>query len=352
MRDVIFAGDAILVPVAGPAGHQGPAGEAGPEGPMGPAGEQGVQGPAGPQGEQGPQGEAGPQGPIGPQGPKGDTGEQGPAGSKGDTGDTGPQGPQGETGPQGEQGPAGPQGPQGEQGEQGPEGPRGPAGPAGAGGDVDLTGKLEETEDGKLLIGGAYNSIAVGQHSSSLMLPMYTAIDDGSDIAVKLKDEFDFLYSALGSALADKAVVPAPPINDQFIAQVVSARGLDPSEMEALPFTIDMRSCIKADYMFSSFSALKEVEIQWVPWQTRSYASMFLMCTSLEHVNDLDLTFTGTQTDFSQMFYGCSSLTDGNVRIIIDPNLVSKYTTEDMITGSGLTRKPFFDSQGNPIDVP
>lgn len=307
MRDVIFAGDAILVPVAGPAGHQGPAGEAGP------------------------------QGPIGPQGPKGDTGEQGPQGEKGDTG---PQGPQGETGPQGEQG------------EQGPEGPQGPAGPAGTGGDVDLTGKLEETGDGELLIGGAYNSIAVGQHYSSLMLPMNTAIDDGSDIVVNLKDEFDFLYSALGSALADKAVVPAPPSNRDFIANVVYARGLNPGEIEALPFTIEMRNCIKADYMFSNFNALKEAEIQWAPWQTRSYAYMFQMCTSLERVNDLDLTFTGTQKDFSEMFYGCESLTDGNVKIIINPNQVSKYTTDDMITGSGLTRKPFFDSQGNPIDVP
>lgn len=201
-------------------------------------------------------------------------------------------------------------------------------------------------------MGGAYYSIAVGQNYSRLMLPTYTAIDDGSDIVVNLKDEFNFLYSALASALADKTVVPAPPINNDFIANVVYAQGIDASELEALPFTIDMRSCIKANYMFSNFSALKEVEIQWAPWQTRSYESMFHMCTSLERVNDLDLTFSGVPTDFSEMFYGCESLTDGNVRIIINPSLVSKYTATDMITGSGLTRKPFFDSQGNPIDVP
>ena len=62
---------AVIQPITGPKGEQGP---------VGPKGEQG---PAGPKGDTGEQGPVGPVGPKGEQGPKGDTGKQGP---KGDTG--------------------------------------------------------------------------------------------------------------------------------------------------------------------------------------------------------------------------------------------------------------------------
>ena len=83
---------------------------------QGPAGPQGPKGDAGAAGPQGPKGDTGAAGPAGPPGPKGDTGAAGPAGPQGPTGETGPQGPKGDTGAAG---PAGEQGPKGDTGERG-----------------------------------------------------------------------------------------------------------------------------------------------------------------------------------------------------------------------------------------
>ena len=51
-----------ITTIMGPAGPQGPQGEAGPQGPQGEAGPQGIQGEQGPQG---PKGDQGPEGPAG-----------------------------------------------------------------------------------------------------------------------------------------------------------------------------------------------------------------------------------------------------------------------------------------------
>ena len=132
---------AVIQPITGPKGEQGPVGpkgDVGPAGPAGPKGDTGDQGPVGPKGdtgEQGPVGPKGEQGPAGPVGPKGDTGDQGPVGPKGDTGKQGP------VGPKGEQGPAGPVGPKGDTGDQGPVGPKGEQGPAGPVGPKGDTGE-------------------------------------------------------------------------------------------------------------------------------------------------------------------------------------------------------------------
>lgn len=70
---------------------------------------------------------------------------------------------------------------------------------------------------------------------------------------------------------------------------------------------------------------------------------MFQNCSALTHVPDMD---TSNVTNMGYMFRNCSSLTDGSVRLIgKHPNV----NTVNMITGSGLTREPFFDINGNPI---
>jgi len=70
----------------------------------------GAVGPEGPAGVQGPKGDAGLQGSAGVQGPRGDTGLQGITGAEGPKGDTGLQGIAGAQGPKGDIGPEGPQG--------------------------------------------------------------------------------------------------------------------------------------------------------------------------------------------------------------------------------------------------
>ena len=70
---------------------------------------------------------------------------------------------------------------------------------------------------------------------------------------------------------------------------------------------------------------------------------MFTSCASLTTGPDLD---TSQVTDMRFMFNGCAALTDGNVRLIgRHPNVY----VPSMITGSGLTRAPFYDTNGNPI---
>ena len=74
-----------------------------------------------------------------------------------------------------------------------------------------------------------------------------------------------------------------------------------------------------------------------------SMLGMFGACESLTYVPDMD---TSKVTTMGQMFYGCAALTDGNVRLIgRHPDVDTAY----MIADSGLTREPFYDTDGNPI---
>ena len=74
-----------------------------------------------------------------------------------------------------------------------------------------------------------------------------------------------------------------------------------------------------------------------------SMREMFSRCSSLTTVPDMD---TSQATNMREMFYTCSSLTDGNVRLIGKRWIVD---TLRMIQGSGLTRQPFYDINGQPI---
>jgi hypothetical protein len=70
---------------------------------------------------------------------------------------------------------------------------------------------------------------------------------------------------------------------------------------------------------------------------------MFYNCVNLVEVPDMQ---TGHIRWLTGMFYGCSALTDGNVRLIGKSSVAD---TNLMISGSGLTRLPFYDTAGSPI---
>ena len=70
--------------------------------------------------------------------------------------------------------------------------------------------------------------------------------------------------------------------------------------------------------------------------------SMFYDCTALTYVPDLQ---TSNVAEVSYMFRGCSSLTDGNVRLI---GKRTGVVTDYMIFNSGLTREPFYTTDGQP----
>ena len=69
--------------------------------------------------------------------------------------------------------------------------------------------------------------------------------------------------------------------------------------------------------------------------------NMFSDCSSLTSVPDMD---TASATNMSYMFYNCKVLTDGNVRLV---GKKSGVNTSYMILDSGLTRLPFYDTNGN-----
>ena len=72
---------------------------------------------------------------------------------------------------------------------------------------------------------------------------------------------------------------------------------------------------------------------------------MFSGCSSLTSVPDLD---TSRVEFMDYMFFGCSSLTDGNVRLI-RKDKTKPASRSNMIDKSGLTREPFYLPDGTPI---
>ena len=128
---------------------------------------------------------------------------------------------------------------------------------------------------------------------------------------------------------------------DQFQA-ALSARGLGYQTVTKIPFDIELVGSGSAQYMFHSCSELTSVPAMSTS-QVTNMSFMFLHCVALTHVPDLD---TSSVTNTAYMFDSCVALTDGNVRLIgRHPNV----TTLDMIAYSGLTREPFYDTNGNPI---
>ena len=92
--------------------------------------------------------------------------------------------------------------------------------------------------------------------------------------------------------------------------------------------------------MFSdcpSLTSVPEMDTSKVTNMSR----MFSRCSSLTSVPDID---TSNVTNMSYMFSSCAALTDGNVRCI---GKKSDVNTSNMIANSGLTRLPFYDTNGN-----
>lgn len=99
-----------------------------------------------------------------------------------------------------------------------------------------------------------------------------------------------------------------------------------------------------AAYMFVNCESLTtSPSIDAVPGELSITLGMYIGCGSLEFVGDIH---TGGVTNAQNMLTRTSSLSDGGVRLI---GKHSNVDTFNMIDGSGLTREPFYDTDGNPI---
>lgn len=124
--------------------------------------------------------------------------------------------------------------------------------------------------------------------------------------------------------------------------QALAAYGLERDTVTELPFLLDTSQATELKYLFSRCSSLTAVPDMDTS-QVTDMEAMFGSCSSLTSVPDMD---TSQVTNMEGMFRYCSSLTDGNVRCIgKNPSV----TTDGMIDNSGLTREPFYDTDGNPI---
>ena len=94
------------------------------------------------------------------------------------------------------------------------------------------------------------------------------------------------------------------------------------------------------DVMFSGCSRLTTVPKMDTSSVTKM-KSMFIDCAALTSVPDMN---TSNVTSMGFMFKNCKAMTDGNVRCI---GKKSGVITNSMIDGSGLTRLPFYDTNGN-----
>lgn len=113
------------------------------------------------------------------------------------------------------------------------------------------------------------------------------------------------------------------------------------AKLESVP-ALDTRNVKNMSSMFQGCAALREAPAL----DTRSLefaAEMFRGCRSLVKVPDMN---TAKTVGLAAAFQDCVALKDGNVRLI---GKNSGAITMDMINGSGLTREPFFDADGNPI---
>lgn len=128
---------------------------------------------------------------------------------------------------------------------------------------------------------------------------------------------------------------------DQLRA-ALSDRGLGYQTVTEIPFEIELVGSGSARNMFDGCSSLTHAPALETS-SVRNMSYMFRDCAALTHVPDMD---TAQVTDTGYMFYNCPSLTDGNVRLI---GKNAAVTTAGMINSSGLTRLPFFDTDGNPI---
>lgn len=113
------------------------------------------------------------------------------------------------------------------------------------------------------------------------------------------------------------------------------------ARLESVP-ELNTRNVKNMSAMFQDCKALTEAPVL----DTRNLefaAGMFKGCSSLVKVPDMN---TAKTVGTAEMFYRCGELKDGNVRLIgKNPEVI----TMDMIKYSGLTREPFFDTDGNPI---
>ena len=174
-------------------------------------------------------------------------------------------------------------------------------------------------------------------------------VTSGRTVTLKLPDSALGVSQGLArdkgwtvTPFVDEAVITGTSgfeARDSFRA-ALTARGLDYRTVETVPFLLGTSQVTNMYAMFSGCSSLTSVpDMNTV--NVTYMNSMFQNCAALTSVPDMD---TSQVTRMSSTFYNCAALTDGNVRCI---GKNADVNTKSMILDSGLTRLPFYDTDGN-----
>ena len=134
------------------------------------------------------------------------------------------------------------------------------------------------------------------------------------------------------------ALTSVPNMNTSNVSSM-SSMFLSCTALTSVP-NMNTSSVTTMSSMFLNCSSLTSVPDMDTSNVT-NMSSMFSGCSSLTSVPDMD---TSNVTNMGYMFNGCAALTDGNVRCVGKNTGVN---TSNMIKDSGLTRLPFYDTNGN-----
>lgn len=138
----------------------------------------------------------------------------------------------------------------------------------------------------------------------------------------------------------------------QELMDALAEFGLDYKTVEVLPFRLDTSQVTTMRQMFYGCSSLVEVPALDTS-QVTTMRAMFSGCSSLVEVPQMDgrNLDSGTSTSSSgvgYMFSGTKSLRDGHAHITVKRGFEYPVNRQ-IINGSGLTRPPLFDEDGNPV---
>ena len=154
------------------------------------------------------------------------------------------------------------------------------------------------------------------------------------------------------------------------VREELAKRGLNYEKVKVLPFKIDAAAVISLTELCRDFSELRVAPFVLNTSKVTNMYNMFRACPRLLSVPDMDTSSvqdmdnmfgscpslisvpdmnTANVTNMNNMFYGCSSLTDGNVRLIRSDG-TKPSSRSGMISGSGLSREPFYTPDGQPIN--
>lgn len=138
---------------------------------------------------------------------------------------------------------------------------------------------------------------------------------------------------------ADRLYMPTAPEGSWFLFwdKALAPYGVEPRNVEELPFDIDVSELREARYLFTPLKKLRTAPHIEAPRLTDG-SYMFANCAELDFIPEIVAPHL---SDIRGIFEGCVKLTDGNVTVKTGRESFRAYPISRIGSGSGLTKSPF-----------